>query len=129
MHNISSSPLRKYGFFTLLNIAIAISLLAAVPLLRAGQERYEPHANVDKNYVQQVISTGQTEEVGLALKLTEISRAGAYNDYSQMLTIMQFVAVLLALMIIGNLLIMARMLKPEPKTAPVPLKILHAPRQ
>lgn len=129
MHELRSSGPRKTNLFLTLNLILVVALLAAIPLLRFGQENYEPHAVVDKQYVKQVIATGETAEVGTALKLTEISRALAYDDYAQMLTIMQVVAALLAIMVLGNILILNRMTRTEPRPAPVSLKALPSSRE
>lgn len=111
MHTTNAAPKlsRKHRIYILLNIVLAVTLLAAVPLLRTGKDDYAPHATVDKDYVRDVIATGHAEEVGLGLKFTEIARASAYEDYVDMLTVMQIVSILLVLMIAGNILIISGM--------------------
>lgn len=105
----ASKPSQKLNLYLFLNVILVLAILATIPLIRTGQDNYEPHAVVDREYVKQVIATGQQDHVNSALKLTEISRAVAYHDYVNMLTVMQVVAVLLAIMVVGNILILSRM--------------------
>lgn len=118
----SSKPPRKISYYLLLNIVLAAALVAAIPLIRSGQHNYEPHAVVDREYVKQVISSGHQEEISTALKLTEISRAVAYNDYVQMLTVMQVVAALLVVMVIGNILMLVRV-RTLQREAAIPVRV------
>jgi len=106
--NPPAKPPRKFSYFLLLNVVLAIALLSAVPLLRTGQDSYEPHASIDHEYVKNVIAGGQPEVVNTALKLTEYSRAVAYSDYVKMLTVMQVIACLLAVMVVANIFIFSK---------------------
>ena len=103
-----SKPARKINYYLLLQLVLVVALIAAIPLIRSGKNNYEPHAVVDRDYVRGVIATGEKEEISTALKLTEISRAVAYNDYVQMLSIMQVVLALLVAMVFGNILMLVR---------------------
>ena len=43
-------PARKISYSLLLNVVLAVALVAAIPLIRASKDSYEPHAVVDKEY-------------------------------------------------------------------------------
>ena len=117
---------RKLNYYLLLNLVLVAALVAAIPLIRSGQDNYEPHAVVDRDYVKGVISTGEQAEISTALKLSEIARAVAYKDYVEMLTVMQVVAALLVVMVVGNILMLVR-IRALSRATPAPVPVTERP--
>jgi hypothetical protein len=95
-------------------------MLAALPVIHTGQKRFAPYAELDKNYVNAAISSGESEFMHKALKTTETARAMAHESHLVTMTLMQLAAGALAIMFAFNSFFMFRQQR-EP--IPIPIRV------
>ena len=102
----------RFAIFLSGNLCLALYMLFTIPMLHQGRKGFVPHASIDKDYVNAVISSGEAEGMHKALKITEIARAGAYEDYVAMMGLLQFAAAALAVLFVLNTVFLFRLRQP-----------------
>jgi hypothetical protein len=99
----SNSPSKKrISLYYLCNCLFLVFMVVAAFMIRSGQADYLPHASVDKQFVQDVIATGETENAWNALKTTEIARAEGFRGMVTMMDLMQSATIVMALFFVLN---------------------------
>ena len=105
---------KRFTIYFVSNICFVLFMLAAIPLIRTGQARFVPHAEVNREYVAQTLASGTPEEIDHALKSTEVYRAAGYRNLIVMMGLMQISAVALAVLFIVNGVVLFRLRQPVP---------------
>jgi len=112
----SSKPPRyrpvRFAILLAGNLCLTLYMLFTIPMIQHGSRGFAPHTDIDKDYVNAVIRSGEAEGMHKALKITEIARAGAYRDYVDMMKILQFAAGALAVLFLVNTFFLFRMREP-----------------
>ncbi len=121
---MSEQPTPKYrptrfAFFIAGNLALALFMLVALVFLQSGQKGFLPYTSIDKDYVNGVIASGEAATMHKALKITEIARAGAYEDYVSMMSLLQLAAIALAALFAMNTYFLIRLRTPLKAMQPV----------
>lgn len=105
------APVKRSPIVLIVNICVAVLMLASLPVIHLGQKRFAPHAEMDKEYVNAAISSGSAEFMHKALQTTEVARALAYESHLETMSLMQAGVVALAALFVLNSLFLARTLR------------------
>lgn len=104
----NTSAKKRLPLLLITNILFAVFLLAALPIIYQGKQGFAPHADINKEYVNTAISSGQADFMHKALKTTEIARAMAHESHLSTMTLMQVTVGLLAALFFLNSFILFR---------------------
>lgn len=100
---------KPFSIYLVTNFLLVAFMLAAVPLIRTGQARYIPHAEIDRQFVVEAIASEHPESMPEALKATEVYRATGFRNVVDMMDVMQIAAIVLALLFALNGIVLYRL--------------------
>lgn len=102
MTSTTSTQSKRLSLYFICNCAFLALMLAAGLMVRSGQASFIPHTTVDKQFVTNVIASGETEAAWDALKTTEIARAEGFSGMVSMMDLMQVATLIMATFFIVN---------------------------
>lgn len=107
----TTTPVRSkhITFYFIGNLCIAFLMLFALPVIHNGQKGFLPYTEIDKEYVNNVIGSGEAEYMNKALKTTESARAMAYDSQVSTMSLMRYAVVGLAALFLLNSFLLYRL--------------------
>jgi hypothetical protein len=120
MTSTTSTHSKRLSVYFICNCAFLVLMLAAGFMVRSGQASYMPHTTVDKQFVRNIIASGETEVAWNALKNTEYLRAEGFQGIVSMMDLMQIATLIMAVFFIVNGYFLFKLRStPSPTSVPV----------
>ena len=95
----------------IMNIVAIIAMLSMAAITIKGAEQFKSFAAINKEYVNDVIASGEAEYQHNALKVTETARAMAYDQNVQTMNVMVVLCIVISMVGVANLWMLTSGLK------------------